>query len=302
MTDSESLKIGSVIYRIPKKFEDFKPTIMQEWTSVNIPKDSSGICGIIYGKRGVGKTVALKDFVYQNRKSWNKVYLFSQTAYLQSGVYDFIPEDNQFDGFDVGALTKIIADQAEDVEHKIKNNDQDKIKHLLFLFDDVISDEKIRHSAAFNQLFTMGRHLRCSAIVLTQSVGGRDGISKVVRDNVDFVISFFPYNEIDRDAIVERYLSLQHKRIGDMIIKDLTTQEFTCVVIVVRKPASRMYEDYVYKWKANIKVPKFMIGTKSASGIDKVAPFGSMKLIKIRGKFRIPSESQSQEGIEHLVL
>lgn len=295
----ETLKIGNIVYPLPKNFEDFDPKIMQQWTRMEIPKESAGICGIIYGKRGAGKTVALTDFVYQNKKCWDEVYLFSQTAFLQKGVYDYVPEEHQFDSFDVDSLNKIISHQLEDVDMKLKNNEQTAIKHLLFIFDDVISDERIRHTPAFNQLFTMGRHLRCSALVLTQSVGGRDGISKVVRDNVDFVVAFFPYNELDRDAIVERYLSLHHKKIGDMVIKDITIQEFTSIAIVIRKPASRRYEDYVFRWKANPKVPKFMIGSKNMKALKDMC---INPMYKKTAKFVIPHDPQENIGTNYVEL
>lgn len=247
---------------IPQNFKNFNPRMIQEWSDCAV---------IIYGRRRTGKSTAMKHFVYENKKLWDEVYLFSETAYLQPDLFDFVPEDNQFDGFNVEKLEQLLAEQEYDVDQKLKNGQEKKIKHLLFLFDDVISNPKIRKCPAFNGLFTKGRHIRCSVIVLTQSIGGQNGIPKLVRDNVDLCISFFPHNAIDRESMVERYLSIKDKKIGDLVLKNITFEEYTAIAVLLAKNGKE-YEDYVYKYKAPLKTPKFMIGSKCIKKVSDKLP------------------------------
>lgn len=249
-----TLHIGPHAVTTPKKFGSFDPKLMQAFLK------KKGFAGIIYGRRGTGKTTLLKDFIYHNRKMWDKAYLFSQTAKMQPENYYWVPEHRIYDQYDDSALMSIIADQKKDVESKKKNDQDDAIENILIVFDDIISEEKIRHSAAFNMLFTLGRHYYITPIVLTQSVGGANGIPKVVRDNVDVVVGFFAHNQYDRELLVERYLSILHKKIGDEIYRNITSQPYTAIVAVVGEPNIRTYEDYVYSYRAPVKTPKFMIG------------------------------------------
>lgn len=281
----KTMRIRGVEEPIPNNFKDFDPKQIQEWSDCAV---------IIYGRRRTGKSTAMRHFVYTNKKLWDEVYLFSETAYLQPGLFDFVPEDHQYTGFDVEKLEELLGAQEADVDHKLKNGQEKAIKHLLFLFDDVISNDKIRHTPAFNGLFTKGRHIRSSVIVLTQSIGGQNGIPKVIRDNVDLCISFFPHNALDRESMVERYLSIKDKKIGDQILKDITFEEYTAIAVLLAKNGKE-YEDYVFKYKAPEKTPKFMIGSKTQKDVPMKSFDPRAKGLSFNNKFSIKTEVEDFE-------
>lgn len=268
------LRIGGREITIPTKFEKFNPRMM------NMFLTKKGFAGIIYGRRGTGKTTLLKDLVYQNRKLWDKVYLFSRTATLQDDNYYFIPTHHKYENYDENILGQIFEEQKKDVEMKKKNKQEKAIDNVLILFDDIISEEKIRHSQTFNSLFTVGRHYYITPIVLTQSIGGQNGIPKVVRDNVDLVIGFAAHNQVDRELISERYLSQHHKKVGEEIYKQITNEPYVALAAVVGKPEIRMYEDFVYSYRAPEITPKFIIGHELEKD-PKQNPLGIDKTLKI---------------------
>lgn len=274
-------------------FKDFDPTIMEQYTRKTIKTDSAGISVIIFGSRGRGKSVCMRYLVYSLRKSWDEVYLFSETSQLQPKTYEYIPKDHQFSEFAVDKLSELIERQKEDVNHKIENKQEDKIQHLLFLFDDVISNPKIRSTPAFNSLFTLGRHIRISVIILTQCYGGRDGVGKAARNNIDLTISFFPQNVVDREAIVDQYLSTENSKYGEEILRQITSEDYCAIAIVGRKPAMN-YEDYVFKLKAPLKVPAFIIGKKPSNVIVKNFNIRDRGLNFNQNKFILNTEEEEE--------
>jgi hypothetical protein len=286
-----SVRFGSQEHPVPQNFKVFSPEIELD--------EFRNFAAIMYGKRRSGKSVQLRDFLYRTRKWYDVAYSFSQTSILQKDLFDYIPEDNQRDGLDIEFLEKICAEQKADVEMKLRNHQENKIKNILFIFDDVISDPRIRNSASYNALHTMGRHLRTATITLTQSVGGREGLPKVVRDNVDLTICFYPQNQIDREAIIERYLSIENKKIGDAILKNITFEKFQSIAIMNIKTA-RSYEDFVFTYKCSGKTPKFTIGTKVLSMPREINMQGHIGS-KSNFKFNIQSEDDS-ETTDNIIL
>ena len=193
----QTYKIGNNPYNMPTNFKEFEPGSVQEFM-----KDGKGFSGIIYGKRGTGKTHMLKHFLYENKKLFDECYLFSETAHLQPKEYNFLPKHHIYRGYDESKLNDIYDKQEKDVQEKLANKKEKYIKDIVIIFDDVISNEKIRHSQAFNGLYTKGRHYHITPIILTQSIGGQNSVPKIVRDNCDIVMGFNAANQVDRMCVM----------------------------------------------------------------------------------------------------
>lgn len=261
--DGTGIKIGGSLYSLPnaEDFEDFDP-----WKHMDLKSKSFSNPAIaIYGARGTGKTKIMKHLIHtlQSKKHFDKGFLFSNTAHLQPGTYDFIPKTNQHVGFKEDVIAKIIAEQMQDVQTKKKNKQEKAIKRILLIFDDVINDHRIRHSPILNQLYTQGRHMYLCPCILTQEIGGAGGIPPTIRNNCDLVIGFNAGNQYDRDLMTERYLSLIHKKVGEHVYKDITSEIYRAIAIHFRAHGnSRKYQDYVYKYKAPEKDSVFTIGER----------------------------------------
>lgn len=285
-----SVRYGSENHIVPNNFKDFLPEKeMKEWQNYTC---------VIYGRRGSGKSYILRDFLYKTRKWYDYVYSFSETSHLQPTLFDYIPKDNQRRGFDVEFLQKVMSQQESEVEMLINNGHEDKIKRILFIFDDVISDDRIRNCNAYNAIHTMGRHLRCACITLTQEVGGRYGLPKVVRDNCDLIIAFYAQNKIDREMLIDRYLSIENSKIGDAILKNITFEKFCSIAILNRKTA-RKYEDYVFKYKCDGLAPKFTIGSKETRKIENYTISTSKGIVPL---FRLESLIQDRIGSDDIMI
>ena len=229
---------------------------------------------IIYGPRGSGKTFLCSDLIYKMRDNFDLIYLFSNTAKLQKNVFDFIP--NKIEGYDEDVLQEIVTKQKNQVQ--LSHSTGCDIKKIIVVFDDVISNNKIRNSPILNDLYVSGRHLRITPILLSQSIGGKSGIPIVIRDNSDMVFSFYPSTIYDKKLIYERYLSMKDLKEAYQLIEDLTHERFSVMAIMNNKICqSRNYTDYVYSYKAD-KIKEFKIGSN-----EEVSAKTTKKVTKRRG-------------------
>jgi hypothetical protein len=212
----------------------------------------------IYGKRGTGKSVFMKDMLSHIKKHYHKAYLFSETLEFQEEAYNFIPKSNAFDSFNEQELWKIWNEQKESVlrlEQKgIKKKD---MPHVIIIFDDVITDKKIRTSQIYQMFAVQGRHACICTITLAQSISGKFGIPKVVRDNTDVIVSFFLEAEYDRDLFTSQYLSVHNKKEGDLILRKITTDKEHQVLIVNNIKPTDQYDKKVFTYIANPKLKPF---------------------------------------------
>jgi hypothetical protein len=220
----------------------------------------------IYGRRRSGKTIVLKDILSKTKGWFAKAYLFSETLEDQPDLYNFVPEENRFNGFDQEVMWKIYTKQQGYIRRELakaksegRKLDKSKLDHVLFIYDDVINNPEIRSSEILNKIHVSGRHTNMASIILSQEVGGKYGINKVQRTNEDIIISFPQKSEYDRELVVGQYLSVINKNIGDSIFRTLTNDPYNCLVIENYKPTLQ-YEEFVHWYLADPDVNDFMVG------------------------------------------
>lgn len=246
------------------ELEFIDPSKIGMFDATSLPKAFSAM---IIGKRRSGKSIFLKDMMYKIRKWYKDVYIFSETLYMQPGLYNFIPKENRFYSFDQAKLNEIWDKQAAKIMAQLEidpDADKTKMDHIMVIFDDCINDNHFRTSEILNRMHVSGRHLCISSCILSQVIGGRWGVNGVCRQNEDLVVCFILKSEDDRDLLVEQFLSTDTKKVGMKLFKDIVSgdeDEFQAIVIENYKN-TRYYEKYVKKYVANPKIPKFEISEK----------------------------------------
>jgi len=258
-------QVQAEAYDILPKIQEFD--IVKEFDKVR------NFSCVIWGKRRMGKTHIAKDLLRKIRKWYKEIHVFSTTAYLQPDTFDFIPKQNIHQGFDPEAITEIWTRQKNYIlEEVAKGRKKESLDIVMLLFDDIIQDPKVRNCPAYNEIFIAGRHVNLASITLSQEFGGKYGIPKVVRANLDLVISFFPNSEVDRESIVKQYLSTKNKQVGHIILREICDEEYQAIVICNFKTTLDL-PSYVFRYKAQAKIPKYMIG-------DKNQPFTSREILR----------------------
>jgi len=233
---------------------------IKEFDILEVMKDTHNFSCAVFGKRRMGKSILIKDLIHKTKSWFTEIYVFSQSSHLQPDLYDYCPKYNIFNGFNEQKLIEIWNRQEAFIMGELKKGKKKKdLPIILVVFDDIIGDPKVRNSKIFNDLHILGRHLNFASIVLSQEFGGRGGLPKVARANEDLVISFFPNAEYDRKLIIEQYLSTKTKKLGEAILRKVCMEEYQAIVVANFKTDIEPSE-YIYRFKARPKVPKFEIG------------------------------------------
>lgn len=227
----------------------------------------------IIGKSKSGKTEMLHRIVEKIKKQVDIIYLFSQTAKINERDFFYIPKTNLIEELDFDLIGNLFDKQkADGYNRKYPKPGQ---KNYLLLLDDIIGDRGMRHPMMKN-LFTLGTHYGLSIIFLSQVSNGI--FNTTMRTNTNWIISFFQHNADRRKMFIKEFCSIRTDKEGEEIYKKLTEEPYQAVVINLLNGTSRNYEDYLLKYKIDMKkkVNKFLI-----------APKFKEKLFKQPGEFHL---------------
>ena len=240
---------------------------VEEWDPTTLPDD--GFSMIFFGARRTGKTFLVQDVIHnlitKGKRRWSAVFLFSETAIVNQNQYNWVSPLYKYDHVDETIIQKILKVQAKE-RQKIRKEggDDDTVDHVLVIADDVINDPRVRHSPWVNKLYTQGRHYKIDVIILSQSIGGQQGLPPVVRMNADAVCVFRPRSQRDRELISEWFLGIMDCDTrgiaeGREFMSEVTKEDFTAMVVDLAKQNVRTLTDYVFRYKAE-ETPAFQVG------------------------------------------
>ncbi len=127
-----------------------------------------------------------------------------------------------------------------------------KVKPVLIILDDVVSEQAVRSSPYLRLLAIGGRHIMISCIILSQVVAGSASVPPAVRTQADtIVIVANPRSRIERELIAEQYLCASNdsnaKATGLSLLSKTTEVEHRALVISTVSPNARSYMDYCFK-------------------------------------------------------
>jgi len=254
MSDEETLNKSTIYYNNLKTANAYNFGTLD--IANDLKKYKSFNC-IVTSKTNSGKSVLLNDLVYQIKDWFVSIYVFSLTSYLQPDLFEYCPESNVIDHFDENKLEEIWNRQEMMLQKLLsENKSKDKCPRILILYDDLISDPKVKNSPMLKKLFVAGRHCNISQFFLTQSFSS---VSPVLRKNCALAIAFYLDSYIDREAYAKSYLSTKNVKLGIMIFDRITKEPYTAICVLNCLVDSNP-ENYIKTYKASLDVPKFTIG------------------------------------------
>jgi len=228
-----------------KGFTEFDPNDLPEHASIGIT-----------AMRRSGKTVLVQPIIEEIQKRFDEAYIFSTTCDLLQDDYKFIPSKNKYNHVNLEKIQEIITRQENIIKFNNTCSGINKIRNnVLILMDDCIQDNKSR-SKLVDGLYTRGRHIKVSVILLSQMYKNTEagGFKKTCRMNCDVLISFVQPNYNDRKSFVEENLSIIDKKEGMVIFDEITKNEYCAIVINLHKiTTARSYKDYVQYIKIDTK-------------------------------------------------
>ena len=118
---------------------------------------------LILGKSGAGKSVLIKYLLSQQANEFEKIFLICPTERIRPNYKEYIDKSNVFDSWDEEWATKLFITLG-----KMKRVQEDKMKPVLLILDDLGNDEQFHQSNVFKLMCVRGRHFNLSIIVALQ--------------------------------------------------------------------------------------------------------------------------------------
>jgi hypothetical protein len=136
---------------------------------------------LLCGKTKSGKSRILRYLLIQERKKFDKVFLFCPTERINKFYEGIIKKENIYEKVSEKWLEMLMKKLYDMYSEK---KDQ-KIKNILLIFDDCCSIFNFHQSTAIENLFTTGRHLNIAICITAQYPYM---IQPICRVNCDYVI------------------------------------------------------------------------------------------------------------------
>lgn len=191
-----------------------------------------GVLSVI-SSTGSGKTVLIKDILSHVHKHFDHIFVFSKTAHLQD-AYDFVDKSLIHKTLDEAFIQKIWNSQVD-----LKTNNK-KMKNILIILDDIVTDKLMRTSKIILELFSAGRHINVSLFVLSHNY---TSLLPFQRNNTSFFASFALDSQKERKNFCEQYLSINSLEHGTKMFNDITKEKkYQCIIVETHKNGATFKE------------------------------------------------------------
>ena len=218
---------------------------------------------VFIGKRGTGKTVLLKDILY-NFKELPIGAVISQTAKVTKDFHGIIPDCLIHSRYKPDFIEKIFRSQEKKLEN-LHNDLYDEIpdrqermeyiksdinNYCFIVMDDMISDSKTwKNDDKFQSIFFEGRHYLIFFILTMQEPLA---IPPKLRSNIDFFFITFTNNNQDIEKLYNIAGGAFNNKKEFRSVLQACTKDYSCMVVdnVVNK---NEIEDRIFYYKAKIR-------------------------------------------------
>ena len=207
------------------------------------------------GNSGSGKGYAMLDLLLRHyRGKFDRIYLYSKSAtidknwdplrrYVEEQGVDQRDEKTFFDEFDADALQEQMDLQMQVAEYA-KKSKMRQIPQVLWVFDDLIDDEKVMHNN-HNLIATLAirsRHFGGNIWVATQKFRA---LANVIRINLN-ALCIWPAlsNRLERKAIIEEISGRYPPEQIEELLQHVSTRPYGFLFVDLKaKDPSKMFQD-----------------------------------------------------------
>lgn len=224
-------------------------------------ESAKGPVVILMGKRGTGKSVLIKDIMYNNRE----VPLGTVISGTEEGngfYSSFVPKmfiNGEYSTTIVESILKRQLQVIREIHKEEKQFGRSSIDPRAFLImDDCMYDASWTREKVMWLLFMNGRHWR---IMLLISMQYPLGIPPILRTNVDFVFILRENIVSNRKRLYDHYVGMIETFELFQQIMNQCTENYECLV-VDNTVQSNNPMDQIFWYKANMNVPQFRIGCR----------------------------------------
>lgn len=207
----------------------------------HLPNPDKGFCLGLVGMRNSGKTLLLFNLLSRFYKScFDIVIIFSPTAVHSDPTLSpetlGLPIGCFREHIDVELINNIMKQQEQEKEEydkEMKRKDRkvkpEPLKRVLFVFDDVLSDNVLSNRVnandnIINKLCYRGRHASCSLIISTQYYKALPPKSRV---NIPNYMIFASQNNAERKKIEDELSGSLNEKTFNMMFDHATSEPYS---------------------------------------------------------------------------
>jgi len=204
---------------------------------------------LVIGKRGSGKSVAVADLMYNQRKCIPAAVVFSGTEESNGYFGQYIPKEYLYSEYDTNTVNKIVERQKSLIKQK-------RPSPTMLILDDVAYDKGFFKDKLFRYIMLNGRHVKLFTIVTQQY---SLDTPPYARSNFDYVICFRDPILSNRERLYKQFFGIFPNFNAFQDVFAACTENFECLVID-QTARSNKIEDCVFWWKAKLR-PPFRFGS-----------------------------------------
>lgn len=205
---------------------------------------------LLIAKRGSGKSVLLRDILYNKRRSLDMGIVFCPTEVMDPFFKNFIPPAFIYSKFDVKVLWKVIARQAELCK-------KGKARDIYIILDDCGFDKKTMNSEVMRWILQNGRHAKLFVIINMQYV---TDLHPSLRSNIDYV--FCLQENLYREKLYKNFFSMVPSMAMFNSMMDKVTENYGCLVLDNNSKSNTLTER-LFHYRANPDIKPFRLGPPS---------------------------------------
>jgi predicted ATP-binding protein involved in virulence len=155
---------------------------------------------LLVGKRGTGKSILMKDILYQLCKYYDQGVAMTPTQDTIDTLKEFMPESCIYDQCEPEVLEKIIKFQK-----KMQKKEPRRDKRIFIVFDDCMFDKKVIKHKAVRDVFMNGRHYNLFFINAVQYIMD---MGPDLRNNVDYVFALRDASRSSREKLWKNFFGM----------------------------------------------------------------------------------------------
>lgn len=202
----------------------------------------------IIGKRHTGKTVLLKDLLY-NMPRPDYVVAMAPTEDTLQMFAEFLPHSCMFDHFSQEKLDRAVQLQKELVS-------RGKKRTLLILLDDCLYQKNVLRSTSMRHIFFNGRHDNISLICCAQYMMEVD---PSLRTNIDYLFTMRENVLVNRQKLFKYYFGQFPKFDAFERVMAACTQDYRSLVLDGTISNAKEPTDSVMWYRASQSIPPFRL-------------------------------------------
>lgn len=224
----------------------------------------------IIAKSGSGKSVVIRALMHEFYKAGIPAgTVIAPTDRMTKFYQDFAPRSFIYHDYDGSIIARFMKRQSMMIEknnERIKKGKKGKDVRAYLIMDDCMSTKHLwLKDPLILSIFNEGRHYQIAPFILTMQYS--IGIQPELRQNFDFVFMLGEDIMSSKKKLYEHYAGIFPKfELFDQVFSQVT-DNYGCLVLNNRLRSSDIKKK-VFWYKANEKLPKFMLGCKKVLKYD----------------------------------